>query len=261
MSPRRVALVTGAARGIGAATVRRLSRDGYAVLALDAALGHDRGIAEAGYPMPEPADLEAVAAGLPDVLAHRADVRDRGEMRAAVDVAVERWGRLDVVVTGAAVVGGGRPLWEDDSLGRLWETDVAGVWHTLAACVPAMLAGPDPSGCRIVAIASTAGSRGLFHLAAYTAVKHAVIGIVRGLAADLVGTGVSAVAVSPGATDTPMLRATAELYGLGPDDLAAHQTQGLLAPDDIAEVVAWCASPQGRVLSGSVVDAGGGFAG
>ncbi len=80
-----------------------------------------------------------------------------------------------------------------------------------------MLAGPDPGGCRFVAVASAAGERGLFQLAGYTASKHAVVGIVRGLAADLVGTGVTAVAVVPGSTDTPMLAATADLYDTTPE--------------------------------------------
>jgi NAD(P)-dependent dehydrogenase (short-subunit alcohol dehydrogenase family) len=76
----------------------------------------------------------------------------------------------------------------------------------LAVTVPVMLRGPCPSQCRFVAVASAAGERGLFKLAGYVASKHAVIGIVRGLAADLVGTGLAVMAVSPGSTDTPCWR-------------------------------------------------------
>ncbi|SDT10896.1 SDR family mycofactocin-dependent oxidoreductase [Nocardioides scoriae] len=260
----RVALVTGAARGIGAATTHRLAAEGYAVLALDACAGPDAGPGHAAYPLPGVADLERVAAAYPEVEAVVADVRDRAALERAVARAVERWGRLDVAVACAGVVAGGRPLWEtpDAELDLLWEVDAKGVWHTAAAAVPAMLAGPDPAGARFVAVASAAGAHGLFRMAAYNAAKHAVVGIVRGLAADLVGTGVTAVAVSPGSTDTAMLRATAELYDATTDDLAAHQLlRRPLRPEELAETIAFCCSPAGAALNGSVVSADGGFGG
>jgi SDR family mycofactocin-dependent oxidoreductase len=254
----RVALVTGAARGIGAATVHRLVQDGYHVLALDECAG-----TSTPYPLPTRADLDAVAAAHPDhVLACQADVRDAGALAAAVSQAVRTWGRLDVAVAAAAVIRGGRPLWESDpaELDLLWDVDVRGVWNTAAAAVPAMLAGPDPHGCRFVAVASAAGSTGLFRLAAYTTVKHAVVGLVKGLAADLVGTGVTAAAVSPGSTRTPMLDATAALYDAPVDDLVAHQgIQRVIEPAEIAATIALCCSLEGAVLNGSVVHADGGF--
>ena len=256
----RVALVTGAARGIGAATVDRLARDGYAVLALDACAGPGA----APYAMPGVADLQAVAAAHDEVEAVVADVRDRAALERAVARAVERWGRLDAVVACAGIVGGGRPLWETSEAERdlLWDVDVTGVWNTAAAGVPALLAGPDPSGARFVAVASAAASHGLFRMAAYNAAKHAVVGIVRGLAADLVGTGVTAVAVSPGSTDTAMLRATAALYDATPDDLASHQLlRRALRPEEVAATLAFCCSPAGGALDGSVVSADGGFHG
>lgn len=258
--PDRVALVTGAARGIGAATVRRLAGQGYAVLALDSCAGPDA----APYPMPTTAELDEVATVSPHVQASVGDARDPATLHDAVAQAVGRWGRLDVAVAGAGIVDGGRPLWETppETLALLWDADVRTVWNTAAAAVPAMLAGPDPGGCRFVAIASAAGSHGLFHLSAYTAAKHAVVGLVRGLAADLVGTGVTAVAVSPGSTDTAMLRRTAALYDTTVDDLAAHQqVRRVLDPDEIAATVAFCCSREGAALHGGVVAADGGFAG
>jgi len=140
--------------------------------------------------------------------------------------------------------------------------NVLGVWNTAAATIPVLLAGPTPTDARFVAIASAAGERGLFKLTGYTASKHAVIGIVRGLAADLVGTGVTAVAVAPGSTDTAMLAATADLYDSTPQQLAEHQgIRRLLAPDEIAATIALCCSPAGAALNGSVVRADGGFGG
>ncbi|GAB2857582.1 mycofactocin-coupled SDR family oxidoreductase [Nocardioides pacificus] len=239
----RVALVTGAARGIGAATVRRLVADGYHVTAVDQ-------------------DPVRPAEHVRPVLA---DVRDRVAQERAVADTVERWGRLDVAVAGAAVIAGGRPLWETptDDLDLLLDVDLRGVWHTAAAAVPAMLAGPDPTGCRFVAIASAAGSHGLFRLAAYNAAKHGVVGLVKGLAADLVGSGVTACAVSPGSTRTPMLEQTAALYDdADVDDLVQHQLlRRVLEPEEMAAAIAFCCSREGAVLNGGVVHADGGFTG
>lgn len=261
----RVALVTGAARGIGAATVDALCARGYRVAAVDACAGDgpDRppGVE---YPLATASDLDALSSRHPSqVVAHRADVRDPAALSDVVDRTVGAFGRLDAAVAAAAVIAGGRPLWETPpaDLHMLWDVDVAGVWNTASACVPAMLSGPDPSGCRVVAVASSAGSHGLFRLAAYNAAKHAVVGLVRGLAADLTGTGVTAVAVSPGSTRTPMLDATAALYGLG--DVAGFTRNQLLdevlEPDEVAETIAFCCSREGRALNGSVVAADGGF--
>jgi SDR family mycofactocin-dependent oxidoreductase len=242
----RVVLVTGAARGIGAATVRALVARGDRVVAVDEL------------------DLIDTVAGGQDVLAHTADVRDRAALAAAVDLALDRWGRLDAAVAAAAVIAGGRPLWEtpETDLDLLWDVDVKGVWNTAAVAVPAMLAGPDPSGCRFVAVASAAGHHGLHHLAAYNAAKHAVIGLAKGLAADLVGTGVTACAVSPGSTRTPMLSATAELYGLGDVDTFAENQllRRILEPEEVAATLAFCCSREAAALNGSVVRADGGFA-
>ena len=164
-----VALVTGAARGIGAATVRTLVQWGYGVIALDLATveraqPHDR------------------------VVVVRGDVRDPGDVAAAVDLAQQRWGRLDVAVAAAAFLGG-RPLGTPVAdLEQLWRTDLVGSGTSRrGGAGDAGRAGPFRG--RMVAIASAAGTRGLYGLSAYTVVKHAVVGLVRGLAADLVGTG------------------------------------------------------------------------
>jgi SDR family mycofactocin-dependent oxidoreductase len=160
---------------------------------------------------------------------------------------------------------GGRPLWETppDDLDLLWEVDAKGVWNTAAVTVPHMLAGPDPTGCRFVAIASAAGTHGLFRLAAYNAAKHAVVGMVKGLAADLVGTGVTASAVSPGSTRTQMLEATAVLYDLPLSDSFGDSqlVRRVLDPEELAAAVCFCASREGGVVNGTVLHADGGFGG
>lgn len=255
----RTALVTGAARGIGAAVVAALVADGCRVLALDWCVGED-----GPYPQATRSDLAGIAAAHPGrVLTHVGDVRDPAALRAAALRVVDAWGRLDVAVAAAGLVAGGTPLWETPQaeLDLLMAVNAQGVWNTAAAAVPLMLAGPDPSGCRFVAVVSAAGDTGLFHLAGYNASKHAALGIVRGLAADLAGTGVTAVAVSPGSTDTAMLRRTAELYDVTTDELASHQLLGrVLTPAEVAATVAHCASVVGgAALNGGVVRADGGF--
>ena len=92
-----------------------------------------------------------------------------------------------------------------------------------------------------MAVASAAGHRGLWHLAAYITAKHAVVGLVLGLAADLRGTGVTATAVSPGSTRTPMLSATAALYDLAdPEELIQDQlVERLLEPGEVAAAICW----------------------
>ena len=136
----RVVLVTGAARGIGAATVRRLADRGDRVVAVDSCAGDVDGLP---YPLATREQLDAVVAPYGDeVLAHVADVRDRPALQAAVDAALDRWGRLDAAVAAAAVIAGGRPLWEtpEEDLALLWDVDVRGVWNTAAVTVPAILA-------------------------------------------------------------------------------------------------------------------------
>lgn len=265
MSASRVVLVTGAARGIGAATVRRLCAQGAHVVALDSCAGT---VTPDGvdYPLATREDLDAVVAQHPDqVIPVVADVRDATALVAAADEAVRRLGRMDAVIAAAAVISGGDPQWRTPPahLDALLAVDVGGVWNAAAAVVPHMLSGPDPAGCRIVAVASAAGTHGLFGLAGYCAAKHAVIGLIRGLAADLTGTGVTAVAVSPGATRTAMLEATAGLYGTQtPDGFAeSSRLRRLLEPDELAGTLAFCASREAGVLNGSVIEATGGFIG
>jgi SDR family mycofactocin-dependent oxidoreductase len=256
----RVAMVTGAARGIGAATVRALCDRGYGVVAVDSC-GDSDGLT---YELASRADLAGVAESYPDqVVAIVADVRDRDALAAAASTAVDRFGRLDAAVAAASVIAGGQPQWRtpEQHVRLLLDVDLMGVWNTAAVAVPHMLAGPEPGGCRFVAVASAAGEHGLFGLAAYSAAKHGVIGLVRGLAADLVGTGVTAVAVAPGSARTDMLAATAALYHMdGIEEFGRSSLiRRILEPEEVAAAIAFCCSTEAAALNGSVVNADGGF--
>jgi len=256
----RVAIVTGAARGIGAATVDALVNDGYRVVAVDRC----RDIHEVPYALATPADLDAVVARHGDsVLGLVGDVRSATDMQLAVETATRHFGRLDAVVAGAGVVAGGAPLWEvsDAAWDAVWSVNVLGTRRLIEAAAPTLIAnGPDANG-RIVAIASAAGRTGLFHLAAYSAAKHAVVGLIRGVAMDLAPFGVTANALSPGSTRTAILDASAAIYGLGDaEEFATQQPIGrLIEPSEVAASVVWLCSPASAAITGADIAVDGGM--
>jgi SDR family mycofactocin-dependent oxidoreductase len=236
--------VTGAAGGIGRAVVAGLVEHGAQVVAVDIAGG-----------------LEAL--GGPAVRTVAADVREPEALRDAVEIAQREFGGLDVAVAAAAVMAGGQPLWEtgDAEWDTLFGAGVRGVANLARAAIPAMLARPEPRSGRFVALASAAAHQGMWHLAGYNAAKHAVVGLIRGLAHDLRGTGITASAVSPGSTRTAMLEATAALYGLDSvDQFSRYQlTDRLLEPEEVAAAVTWLCGERASAVTGTVVHADGGF--
>jgi SDR family mycofactocin-dependent oxidoreductase len=255
----RVAVVTGAARGIGAATVRRLAADGWAVVATDVC-ADDPAVP---YALATRDELEALQS-LGDVTTLVADVRDVDALRCAVETAGTSYGGLDAAFAVAGVVAGGNVHWETSPAAEraVVDTDLVGVMNLARVAVPAMLRRPEPRSGRFVAVASAAAVRGLPRLAAYCAAKAAVAGFVRGLAADLRGSGVTANAVSPGSTDTAMLTESARLYDLDGREVFAHQqpVERLLGPDEVASALVWLASPDNGGITGAVLPVDGGLA-
>lgn len=262
-----VAVVTGAARGIGAATVVRLAESGWRIVAVD--IGTADGaipVPDIGYPLATGEQLQAVVAPYGrSAVAVSADVRDPVGLRAAVQHALDTFGRLDAAVAAAGVISGGQAAWAetDEAWDLLLAINVGGVRNLARAVIPVLLDCPEPRRGRFVAVASAAAHQGLERLPGYVVSKHAVLGLVRSLAADLKGTGVTAAAVSPGSTRTAMLSATARIYGLGDvEDFAPHQLLGrLLEPDEVAAAVAYLCGPDGAALTGSVLSVDGGFTG
>ena len=256
----RVALVTGAARGIGAATVRGLAAAGWAVLAVDRC-ADDPALP---YQLGTRAELDQVTAAAGDRAAPWvADVRDSAALAAAVAEAERRWGGLDAAIAVAGVIAGGVPLWEmpADAEQAVLDIDLGGVLALAGAAIPALLRRPEPRSGRFLAVASVAATRGLPMLAAYCAAKAGVTGLIRALAAELGGTGVTANAVSPGSTDTPILAESARLYGLpGADSFAGQQPAGrLLQPEEVAAALIWLASTASSGMTGAVVPVDGGL--
>jgi SDR family mycofactocin-dependent oxidoreductase len=256
----KVAVVTGAARGIGAAVVDALVTDGWSVLAVDRC----RDVDGVSYAMATQGDLDDVVARHPGkVLGLVGDVRSASDMELAVETAVAQFGSVDAAVAAAGVIAGGVPLWEtaDEVYDAVLSVNLDGVRRLFTAAVPALLSRPEPRSGRLVAVASAASLVGLRHLAAYGAAKHGVVGLVRGAAVDLAGTGITANAVCPGSTRTAMLDASAELYGLAsPDEFADHQLIGrLLEPAEPAALVAWLCSDAASGLTGATLPVDGGM--
>jgi SDR family mycofactocin-dependent oxidoreductase len=255
---RGLAVVTGAARGIGAAVAGGLAEQGWSLLLVDAC-SDQPGI---DYAMPSGADLEAVAercarAGAPTVDVLEADV---GSVEFVPLLAGALAGRSPAAAVAAAGVIAGGPAWgtAEQAWLSLMNVNLHGTRRLAEATVPAMA---QAGAGRFVAIASAAALRAMPQLAAYSAAKAATVAFVRALAGDLAGTGVSANAVCPGSTRGAMLAASAEVYDLGgQEDFASqHLIRRLIEPSEIADAVVWLCGPAASALTGAVLPVDGGL--
>jgi SDR family mycofactocin-dependent oxidoreductase len=256
----RVALVTGAARGIGAATVETLASNGWAVVALDRCSDDPR----LPYGLGTAQELNAIASSAAGpVVPVIADATDESAMNGAVALAEDRFGGLDAILAVAGVIAGGVPLWEmpTEQERAVIDVDLGAVLVAARVGIPSLLRRPEPRSGRFVAVASAAATRGLPLLAAYCAAKSGVTGLIRALAVELRGTGVTANAVSPGSTATAMLDESARLYSLeSADDFSSQQPLNrLLDPYEIAALLVWLASPASSGVTGACVPVDGGL--
>lgn len=265
-----VALVTGAARGIGGEICLTLASTGWTVMAVDRgsqdprlpyALASEADLAKLG----ERASRAAAAHGGRAETAV-ADVADIESLTEVVDKAERRFGGLDAAIAAAGVVAGGSPAWEmpKEQEEAVVETDLTGPMNLARCAIPALLRRSEPRRGRFVAVASAGAGTGLPMLAAYCAAKAGVVGLIRSLSRELEQTGITANAVSPGSTNTAILAESARLYGLdSAARLAPHQRHlgRLLDPSEIAAAVAWLLSERAGAITGVDLPVDGGFSG
>src|SRR3954468_21681443 len=228
------AIVTGGASGIGAAVVSLLREKGWKVVVLDR----------------DPADIQV-------------DVADSQGVARAVAEAVERLGGLDVVVNNAGI--GAQGTVEDnpdDEWQRVWEVNVMGMVRVARAALPPLR---ESSAAAIVNTCSVAATAGLPNRALYSATKGAVLSLTLAMAADLVGEGIRVNCVTPGTADTPWverLLASAADPEAERAALDARQPMGrLVTAAEVAEAIAYLASPAAASTTGTALAGDGGNAG
>ena len=234
----RVAIVTGAARGIGHGIARALAAEGASVVVADRDLPGAERVAE---------ELDgAVAVGV--------DVSVEEDVRGLVDATLAAFGRIDVLVNNAGIASAS-PLGETtlDEWNRVLAVDLTGVFLCSRAVVPTMA---EQASGAIVNIGSQLGLRGAPNLAAYCAAKAGVHGLTKALARELAPLGIRVNAVAPGPVDTPIL-----------DDVDKATMAGILAEiplgrvarvEEIVPVVVLLAGDSGAYFTGSVVNVSGG---
>src|SRR3984957_17245247 len=242
------ALVTGGARGIGREIAIALSAAG----AMVTVLGRDR------------VKLDEVVASGAARFAVVADVTDQAAVGAAVAEAASRQ-PIDILIANAGAAESA-PFGRTHAalFRRMWEGNFLGTVHATQAVLPGMV---ERRRGRIVAIASTAGLKGYAYVSAYSAAKHAVIGLVRSLALETAKSGVTVNAVCPGFTETDLLensidnimRKTGRNREQAVAELAKHNPQArLVQPSEVADAVLWLCGERASAITAQAVAVAGG---
>jgi 2-keto-3-deoxy-L-fuconate dehydrogenase len=234
-----VALVTGGASGIGAAVAARLQADGARVAVLDL-------------------NADAAAEGQ---LAVACDVSDDASVRAAVARVVEELGGLDLVINNAGIGAAGTVADNsDEEWHRVLDVNVLGMVRVTRAALPHLR---ESAAAAVVNTASVAATAGLPQRALYSASKGAVLALTKAMAADHVREGIRVNCVNPGTADTPWVQRLLDAA----DDPAAERTalEGrqphgrLVSAEEVADAVAYLASPRSRSTTGTSIAVDGGM--
>ena len=259
----KVALVTGAARGQGRAHAVRLAQEGADIIACDVC-------APVATTLYKPATLDeldqtvaAVEAEDRRIVARAADIRNLPALEELVADGVAEFGRLDIVVANAGIMNAGR-LWEitPEQWNAIIDVNLTGTWNTIKAAVPAVIAGGR--GGSIILTSSSTGLKAFPFLGAYVASKFGITGLGQTLANELGEYNIRVNTVHPAGVkteiinDTDLFRLIGEhQHTLGPVFMTSMPTPWM-APEDIANAVAFLASDESKFMTGSkmVVDMG-----
>ena len=241
----RVAIVTGAGAGIGRGIASRLGSEGARITLVD----FDGELAEQ-------AAGELSGAGA-EVIAVVGDVGEADTAKRAVDEAMGRWGRVDVLVNNAGIGGDVGNIWElpVEEMDRVYRTNLRGVYLFTHYAVPAML---TRDYGRIVNIASIAGKEGNPRMVPYSATKAAVIGLTKSVGKELATTGIRVNCVTPAVVRTRILeQLTDEQVGYMVERIPMGRTGDV---SEVAALVAWLSSEECSFTTGGVFDISGGRA-
>jgi NAD(P)-dependent dehydrogenase (short-subunit alcohol dehydrogenase family) len=242
---KRVAVVTGAARGIGAAIAERLARDGACVAVAD--VDEAAATAEAGR-------IRDLGGG---AFAVCLDVQDPRSPARAIASVLDQEGRVDILVNNAGIAGLAAPVAEypDEEWRRILAIDLDGVFYCCKAALPHMLG--RGSG-RIVNIASISGKEGNPNMSAYSAAKAGVIGFTKALAKEVATRGIYVNCVTPAVIATDILtQLSAEAVAYMTSKIPMARTG---QPEEVAALVSWLASEDCTFSTGAVFDISGGRA-
>ncbi|WP_156689813.1 mycofactocin-coupled SDR family oxidoreductase [Mycobacterium sp. Marseille-P9652] len=257
----RVAFVTGAARGQGRAHAVRLAREGADIIALDICAPASPTVT---YTPATPEDLaetvRLVEGEGRKVLAREVDVRDDAALRQLVADGVEQFGRLDVLVANAGVLGWGR-VWEltDEQWDTVIGINLTGTWRTLRAAIPAMI--DAGNGGSIVVVSSAAGVKATPGNGHYAASKFGLTALTNTLAIELGEYGIRVNSIHPYSVDTPMIEPEAMMQIFATHPAFVHsfppmplQPKGFMSPDEVSDVVVWLAGDGSGTLSGTQIN-------